>query len=98
MKGYINKLLVAGSIISTFASFAGNEDRVGSAGASYLLVNPWARGGALGDAGIASSNGIEATYNNIAGLAFTGKTQLKFNYSNWMGNAGIAFNSAGFAQ
>ena len=98
MKGYINKLLVAGSIISAFASFAGNEDRVGSAGASYLLVNPWARGGALGDAGIASSNGIEATYNNIAGLAFTGKTQLKFNYSNWMGNAGIAFNSAGFAQ
>jgi len=31
-------------------SFAGNEDRVGSAGASHLLINPWARGSAIGDA------------------------------------------------
>jgi len=87
-------------IVATAASFtyAGNEDRVGSAGASHLLVNPWARGAAIGDAGIASVNGLEATYANIAGLAFTDKTQIKFNYSNWMGSAGIGFNSAGFAH
>jgi len=78
--------------------FAGNEDRVGSAGASHLLINPWARSSALGDAGIASTNGLEASYMNIAGLAFTDQTQLKFNYSNWMGSAGISFNSAGIAQ
>ena len=78
--------------------FAGNEDRVGSAGASHLLINPWARGSALGDAGIASTNGLEASYMNIAGLAFTDQTQMKFNYSNWMGSAGISFNSAGIAQ
>ncbi len=79
-------------------SFAGNEDRVGSAGASHLLINPWARGSAIGDAGIANMNGLEATFTNIAGLAFTDKTQIKFNYSNWMGSAGIGLNSAGFAQ
>lgn len=78
--------------------FAGNEDRIGSAGASHLLINPWARGSAIGDAGIANMTGIEATYTNVAGLASTEKTQIKFNYSNWMGNAGIALNSAGFAQ
>jgi hypothetical protein len=78
--------------------FAGNEDRVGSAGASHLLINPWARSSALGDAGIASANGLEASYMNIAGLAFTDQTQMKFNYSNWMGSAGISFNSAGIAQ
>jgi hypothetical protein len=78
--------------------FAGNEDRVGSAGAAHLLINPWARGSALGDAGIANMNGLEATFTNIAGLAFTDKTQIKFNYSNWMGSAGIGLNSAGFAQ
>ena len=78
--------------------FAGNEDRVGSAGASHLLINPWARSSALGDAGIASTNGLEASYMNIAGMAFTDQTQLKFNYSNWMGSAGISFNSAGIAQ
>jgi len=78
--------------------FAGNEDRVGSAGASHLLINPWARGSGIGDAGVANMNGIEATFSNIAGLAFTDKTQIKFNYSNWMGSAGIGLNSAGFAQ
>ena len=33
-------LLVGG--MSTMV-LAGNEDRVGSAGASHLLINPWAR-------------------------------------------------------
>jgi hypothetical protein len=88
-------LLVGG--MSTMV-LAGNEDRVGSAGASHLLINPWARGSAIGDAGVACINGLEAQYNNIAGLAFTDKTQIKFNYSNWMGNAGIGLNSAGIAQ
>ena len=84
--------------MSTVAVNAGNEDRVGSAGASHMLVNPWARSAAMGDAGIASVNGLEATFTNVAGLAFTDKTQIKFNYSNWMGQAGISLNSAGIAQ
>ncbi|MBM3165468.1 MAG: PorV/PorQ family protein [Bacteroidetes bacterium] len=89
-------LLLFGSMLTTV--YAGNEDRVGSAGASHLLINPWARGSAIGDAGVANINGLEAQFNNIAGLAFTDKTQIKFNYSNWMGNAGIGLNSAGIAQ
>lgn len=91
-------VLVGAAVLSGAAAYAGNEDRVGSAGAQHLLVNPWARSASFGDAGIANVNGIEATFTNIAGLAFTDKTQLKFNYSNWMGTAGIALNSAGIAQ
>src|SRR5574343_1979779 len=94
----IKNVFIAGAVFCSFAVSAGNEDRVGSAGASYLLANPWARSSACGDAGISSVNGLEATYVNIAGLAFADKTQIKFNYSNWMGNAGIAMNSAGIAQ
>lgn len=95
----IGKTLVLGVALMTgFAANAGNEDRVGSAGASQLLVNPWARSSAIGGAGIAQINGLEATFTNIAGLAFTDKTQIKFNYSNWMGSAGIGMNSAGIAQ
>lgn len=94
MKG----VLIAGAVFCSFAVNAGNEDRVGSAGAAHMLVNPWARGSAIGDAGIANVNGLEATFTNIAGLAFADKTQIKFNYSNWMGSAGIAFNSAGISQ
>lgn len=95
----IGKTIVFGiAVLTGFAANAGNEDRVGSAGASQLLINPWARSSAIGDAGIAHINGLEASFTNIAGLAFTDKTQIKFNYSNWMGNAGIGMNSAGIAQ
>ena len=94
----IKGLMLVTALLSNTALFAGNEDRVGSAGASELLINPWARSASFGDAGISNVNGLEATFTNIAGLAFTEKTQLKFNYSNWMGNAGIALNSAGLAQ
>lgn len=97
MRSIKNKMLV-GALLCSFASIAGNEDRVGSSGASQLLVNPWARSSALGDANIASAVGLEASFINIAGLAFTDKTQLKFNTSNWMGNAGIRLMSAGIAQ
>lgn len=91
-------LIIGAAVMSSFAANAGNEDRVGSAGASHMLINPWARSAAIGDAGISNVNGLEATFTNIAGLAFTDKTQIKFNYSNWMGSAGISFNSAGIAQ
>lgn len=97
MRSIKNKMLV-GALLCSFAVTAGNEDRVGSSGASQLLVNPWARSSALGDANIASCTGLEASYINIAGLAFTDKTQLKFNTANWMGNAGIQMYSAGIAQ
>lgn len=94
----IKSAFLVGAVAFSFGATAGNEDRVGSAGASHMLINPWARSCAIGDAGYSSVNGLEATYVNIAGLAFADKTQIKFNYSNWMGNAGIAMNSAGFAQ
>ena len=92
-----NKLLL-GALLCSITVSAGNEDRVGSSGASQLLVNPWARSSALGDANIASCNGLEASYLNIAGLAGTDKTQLKFNTANWMGSSAVRLYSAGLAQ
>ena len=95
----IKSVLICGALVSSFTLKAGNEDRVGTAGASHLLINPWARSSAIGDAGFSSTNGLEATFTNIAGLAFTNKTQIKFNYTNWMGSSsGVALNSVGLAQ
>lgn len=91
-------LLLGAVVLAGFSLNAGNEDRVGSAGASHMLVNPWARSGATAGAGIANVNGLEASFLNIAGVAFTDKTQIKFNHTNWMGSAGIGFNSAGISQ
>lgn len=89
---------VVGVALSCSTAMAGNEDRVGSAGATQLLVNPWARSSAIGDAGVSHVNGLEASFMNIAGLAFTEKTQIKFNRTNWLGDAGIGLNSVGIAQ
>ncbi len=86
-------VLVAGSY-----TFAGNGDRIGSAGATELLINPWARSAAYGDAGVSCAEGIDAIYMNIAGLAFTSKTQIRFDRSIWLGGAGVTINSAGLAQ
>ncbi|MDX2359878.1 MAG: PorV/PorQ family protein [Crocinitomicaceae bacterium] len=93
-----NAFIIGAAVISSFAANAGNEDRVGSAGASHLLINPWARGTAIGNAGISCMNGLEGTFSNVAGLAFTDGTQIKFNYTNWMGSAGISLNSVGIAH
>lgn len=101
MKSYnkfINYVAIAGAVISCSTAIAGNEDRVGSAGATELLVNPWARTLSMGDAGVSCANGLEASFINIAGLSGTEKTQIKFNRTNWMGQAGIALNAAGIAQ
>lgn len=95
----IKVALVCGAIITGFTANAGNEDRVGQAGAAHLLINPWARSSAMGDVGISFTNGLEATFTNVAGLASTDKTQIKFNYTNWMGSmTGVSLNSAGIAQ
>ncbi len=95
----IRKTVLASMALSLgTTSFAGNGDRVGSAGATELLINPWARSAAWADAGISSATGLDAVYTNIAGLAFTDKTQVRFDRTNWLGGSGININSAGLAQ
>ncbi len=77
---------------------AGNEDRVGSAGASQLLINPWARSSAWGGAGISSVGGLEAVHLNVAGLAYVDKTEVGFTTTNWLVGTGININTIGIAQ
>ena len=93
-----NTILAATAILATAPVLAGNGDRVGSAGATELIINPWARSAAWADASVACGTGLDAVYTNIAGLAFTDKTQIRFDRTNWLGNSGIAINSAGLAQ
>lgn len=79
-------------------AMAGNGDRVGSAGATELLINPWARSAGWASAGLSCSEGLDAVHLNIAGLAFTPKTQIRFDRTSWLGGAGININTAGLAQ
>ncbi|MEN9334296.1 MAG: hypothetical protein RLY35_1476 [Bacteroidota bacterium] len=96
MKKNIATLIIAASTVLT--AVAGNPDRAGSAGAGHLLVNPWARSAGLGYSAMASINGIEASFNNVAGLAFVNKTELLFSSSNYLVGTGIKINAFGFGQ
>lgn len=98
-KSIVLATLSSALLLNSFDAVAGNENRAGSAGASELNVNPWARSMGWGDAGLSSVRGIEATFMNIAGLAYTKSTEISFARTNWLGSAtGIGLNSFGLAQ
>jgi len=78
--------------------FAGNDERAGEAGASELLFNPWAASSGFGNANVASIQGLEGIFLNVAGTAFTDKTQLGFTYTDYLSGAGIGINSFAFSQ
>jgi hypothetical protein len=77
---------------------AGNQDRVGQAGASSLLINPWARSTGMGMANTANATGVEAMNLNVAGTAFTRKTEILFSHSIHLSGSGININSFGLTQ
>lgn len=87
-------------VVALFApsAFAGNEDRAGSAGGGYLLVNPWARSSGLAGAHMANARGVESTFLNIAGLASIDRTELMFTQTLYLQGSGISINAIGLAQ
>ncbi len=85
-------------ICVTTISFAGNKDRAGEAGASELLLNPWARSNGWAGANTASAIGLEAAHLNVAGLAFTRKTELLFTHTRLLVGSGVKMNAFGFSQ
>jgi hypothetical protein len=91
-------LLLSGILLLPQLSLAGNKDRSGQAGASELLINPWARSSGWGGSNISNCYGMESMYTNIAGLAFTQKTELIFSHTQWLKGSGIDINTFGLAQ
>ena len=75
--------------------FAGNKDRAGQAGASELLVNPWAVSSGWGNAGMASVKGVDAMWSNVAGISFVNTMDLNFSYTNWLAGSGTSIASFG---
>ncbi|MFN3530409.1 MAG: PorV/PorQ family protein [Bacteroidia bacterium] len=80
------------------SAYAGNPDRRGQAGATELLIVPWAR--SAGWVGVNTSlvRGIEAERMNVAGLAFTEKTELNFSRTTWLSGSDVFVNAFGLAQ
>lgn len=91
-------LAVAVMALSCSTALAGNPNRAGSAGATQLLINPWARSAGWGLANTASVRGVEAMYGNIAGLSQVNKTEIVFTNTRWLSGSGTTINSVGFGQ
>jgi len=79
-------------------SFAGNKDRSGQAGAPELLINPWARSSGWASAATSRVVGLESMFANIAGLAFTKKTEVAFSYTDWLKGTDINILNFGIGQ
>jgi hypothetical protein len=85
-------------LVLPLTTLAGNKERSGQAGASELLINPWARSSGWGGVNVANSFGLESLYTNVAGLAFTKKTELIFSHTEWLKGSQIGINNFGFGQ
>ncbi len=95
---FLIMVMVGLFLLPTINGFAGNEARSGQAGATELLINPWARSSGWGGANSASVHGLESMFLNVAGIAFTQKTELLFANTNYLQGSGIRINAFGFSQ
>ena len=98
MKRFPKICLTLALALASPGIFAGNADRAGQAGATELLINPWARCSGWGGANSSSCRGLESMYLNVAGTAFTKKTEILFARTYWLMGTGININSFGFTQ
>ena len=89
----LSALVVASTIVN-----AGNPERRGQAGASQLLINPYARNSGMVGSNSAKVRGLEAQFLNIAGTAYTRKTEVIFNRSTWLQGTDIFINAFGLTQ
>lgn len=99
-KIYINSisLLLFALLLFPLQGQAGNPQRAGQAGASELLINPWARSTGWGGANTSCVRGLEGIFQNVAGTAFAKGTELIFVRTNLYGGVGISMNAFGFSQ
>jgi hypothetical protein len=100
MKNYIKQIVIISVVAAIIPGSlkAGNEQRVAQAGASELLINPWARSSGLGSANIANVFGVESIFGNVAGAAHVKNTEVLFAHTQWLKSTGISLYSFGLSQ
>ncbi len=96
---YLSVILIAAFIIPVSVTLqAGNKDRTGQAGATELLINPWARSSGWGSANMSRVRGLEAMWGNVAGTAFTQGTQIILANTQWLKGTGTNIMAFGLNQ
>ncbi|MBC8344166.1 MAG: PorV/PorQ family protein [Bacteroidetes bacterium] len=95
MKKYLSLVIII-LLIATNCGLAGNPDRVGQAGATELLINPWARSSGWYGANTSFISGVEAMRFNPAGIINVPTSEFLFARTIWLSGADIFINSFGF--
>ncbi|MCK5126634.1 MAG: PorV/PorQ family protein [candidate division Zixibacteria bacterium] len=95
MKYKIVVLIMVLLVVSLNLAYAGNDRRIGTAGAQELRIPIGARSTAMGGAVIADVSGVEAVYWNPAGLASLNGTEAMFSHQPYF--AAIDVNFVGVA-
>lgn len=100
MKKYTHKaaLALCALGLTSVTAFAGNKDRTGQAGASELLINPWAKSSGVFGLDASHVKGAEAMKVNIAGLAYTNGTEIGLSYTQMLRGSNVSIANLGFAQ
>jgi hypothetical protein len=98
MKRNLKYFALPAAVVLSLSAIAGNPERMGQAGASQLLINPYARNTGMVGSNSAKVRGLEAQFLNIAGTAFTRKTEIIFNRSSWLQGTDININTFGLTQ
>ncbi|MCS7074271.1 MAG: PorV/PorQ family protein, partial [Bacteroidia bacterium] len=91
-------ILILAILLMSGVVLAGNPERQGQAGATQLLINPYARSSGLNGINISNSYGIESIINNPAGLAHTKRTEVVFAHTRWLVGSDININTFGLSQ
>lgn len=91
-------VLALTAAVASVPVYAGNPDRAGAAGATQLLINPWARSSGWALSNSASVRGVEAMFGNVAGLSQVGRTEVLFTNTRWLEGSGVSINSVGLGQ
>lgn len=76
---------------------AGNPDRKGQAGATQLLINPWARNTGWHSADYAGIRGLEAMRLNVAGLSKISGLEAGVSHTTWLQGTDINVLNGGLA-
>lgn len=98
MKTLLKSIITVSLASLALAANAGNNDKRGTAGATELLMNPWAKSSGYAGANIAGIRGVEAMRFNVAGISDTSGLSLGYAFSSYMSGSDVKSSSLAFTQ
>jgi len=91
----IYKIVVIGVLLFT-KGYGGNPERTGQAGATQLMINPYAYSSGFNSLNVSRVYGVEGFAINPAGIAGKPGAAFQFSHTKWLLGSDININALGF--